>query len=77
MQRSARENIQRILKEQENLSHELESKKRRIDDWNKQLNRREALTELERQKLNEDKQKVILSDTLNYSRETANAHIND
>ncbi|KAK4846197.1 hypothetical protein QYF36_014247 [Acer negundo] len=57
IQRLSRENIQRILEEQENLSHELEIKKREIDIWSKELNRREALTERERQKLDEDRRK--------------------
>ncbi|KAH7564656.1 hypothetical protein JRO89_XS09G0002500 [Xanthoceras sorbifolium] len=57
MQRHSRENIRRILEEQENLSHELEIKKRKIDIWNKELNKRETLTERERQKLDEDRRK--------------------
>ncbi|KAK2644749.1 hypothetical protein Ddye_019944 [Dipteronia dyeriana] len=57
MQRHSRENIRRILEEQENLSHELETKKRKIDIWSKELNKREALTERERQKLDEDRRK--------------------
>ena len=66
MQRNSRENIRRILEEQENLSHELETKKRKIDIWSKELNKREALTERERQKLDEDRRKVTLSGPLNY-----------
>ena len=37
----------------------MEAKKRRFDSWNKELNKRETLTELERQKLDEEKKKVI------------------
>ncbi|XP_050232841.1 factor of DNA methylation 1 [Mercurialis annua] len=59
MQRLARENVHRILEEQENLSEELELKKRKLDNWSKELNKREALTERERQKLDEDKRKNV------------------
>lgn len=59
MQRTARDNVRRILDEQEKLNYELESKKRKLDSWSKELNKREALTERERQKLDEDKKKVI------------------
>lgn len=59
MQRIAREHIRRILDEQETLNHELEVKRKELDSWSKQLNRREALTERERQKLDEEKEKVI------------------
>ncbi|CAL9010807.1 unnamed protein product [Prunus brigantina] len=57
MQRTARDNVRRILDEQEKLNYELESKKRKLDSWSKELNKREALTERERQKLDEDKKK--------------------
>ncbi|KAJ4718618.1 factor of DNA methylation 1-like [Melia azedarach] len=57
MQRLARDNVRRILEEQEKLSYELETKKKKLDSWSKQLNKREALTERERQKLDEDRQK--------------------
>ncbi|KAF7124986.1 hypothetical protein RHSIM_Rhsim12G0187900 [Rhododendron simsii] len=57
MQRLAREHIRRILDEQETLNHELEVKRKELDSWSKQLNRREALTERERQKLDEEKEK--------------------
>lgn len=57
MQRIAREHIRRILDEQETLNHELEVKRKELDSWSKQLNRREALTERERQKLDEEKEK--------------------
>ncbi|KDP41984.1 hypothetical protein JCGZ_27002 [Jatropha curcas] len=55
MQRLARDNVHRILEEQENMSEELEAKKRKLDSWSKELNKREALTERERQKLDEEK----------------------
>ncbi|GFQ06746.1 factor of DNA methylation 1 [Phtheirospermum japonicum] len=57
LQRSAREHIKRVLDEQEMLNLELENKKRRLDSWSKELNKRETLTERERQKLEEEKSK--------------------
>lgn len=39
----------------------MENKKRRLDSWSKELNKREALTERERLKLEEEKKKVIHS----------------
>lgn len=59
MQRLARDNVRRIFEEQEKLNYELEAKKKKLDSWSKELNKREALTELERQKLDEDLKKVI------------------
>lgn len=56
MQRLARDHVQRILSEQENMNHELESKKRQLDWRTRELSKREVLTERERQKLEEDKQ---------------------
>ncbi|KAF5957196.1 hypothetical protein HYC85_004421 [Camellia sinensis] len=58
MQRLAREHIRRILDEQETLNYELEAKRKELDSWSKQLNKREALTERERQKLDEEKEKL-------------------
>ncbi|KAE8009022.1 hypothetical protein FH972_005480 [Carpinus fangiana] len=57
MQRLSRDNVRRIFDEHEKLNHELETKKKKLDSWSKQLNKREALTERERQKLDEDKKK--------------------
>ncbi|KAK6127860.1 hypothetical protein DH2020_038400 [Rehmannia glutinosa] len=57
LQRIAREHIKRVLDEQELLNVELENKKRRLDSWSRELNKREALTERERQKLEEEKTK--------------------
>ncbi|KAG8379731.1 hypothetical protein BUALT_Bualt07G0119900 [Buddleja alternifolia] len=57
LQRVAREHIKRVLDEQEMLNVELENKKKRLDSWSKELNKREALTERERQKLEEEKTK--------------------
>ncbi|KAF2321502.1 hypothetical protein GH714_000151 [Hevea brasiliensis] len=55
MQRLQRDNLHRIMEEAENLNDELEAKKRKLDCWSKELNKREALTERERQKLDEEK----------------------
>nr|QDC18030.1 factor of DNA methylation 1-like C [Hypericum perforatum] len=55
MQRLARDNVRRILDEQESLSDQLEAKKKKIDSWSKELNKRETLTEREKQKLDEEK----------------------
>lgn len=55
----AREHIRRVLDEQEMLNVELENKRRRLDSWSKELNKREALTERDKQKLEEEKKKVI------------------
>ncbi|PIN04135.1 hypothetical protein CDL12_23335 [Handroanthus impetiginosus] len=57
LQRIAREHIKRVLDEQEMLNLELEQKKRRLDAWSKELNKRETLTERDRQKLEEEKAK--------------------
>lgn len=52
-------NIQRILYEKERLSDELDRKMRDLESRAKLLDKQEALTELERQKLDEEKRKVI------------------
>lgn len=59
MQRRAREELKRILDEQEKLNGELELKKRKLDSWSRALNKREVITEQERQKLEEETIKVI------------------
>ena len=53
--------IQKILEDKERLSNELEAKMLRLKNWSKELEKKEALTELERQKLDEEKKKVIIS----------------
>ncbi|XAR50485.1 hypothetical protein NMG60_11004827 [Bertholletia excelsa] len=58
MQRLARENVRRISDEHGMLNSEIEAKRRELDSWSKQLNKRETLTERERQKLDEEKQKI-------------------
>ena len=66
MQRRARNEVRRILEEQEKLSSELEVKKRKLDSWSRDLNKREVLTDQERQKLEEDKKKVMCITFLDY-----------
>ena len=58
MQRLAREHVRTILDEQERLNYDLEVKRKELDSWSKKLNKSEAITEREKQKLDEDKQKV-------------------
>ena len=53
--------IQKILNDKERLSNELEKKMQKLSEWSKALDKKEALTELERQKLDEEKKKVIIS----------------
>ena len=64
MQRIARENVQKVLEEQEKLSYDLEKKKKKIDFWSKELNKREAQTERERAQLDDEKQKVAFVESL-------------
>uniref|UniRef100_A0A1J3JCG4 Factor of DNA methylation 1 n=1 Tax=Noccaea caerulescens TaxID=107243 RepID=A0A1J3JCG4_NOCCA len=68
MQQMSLLNIQRILREKERLSDELEKKMDQLQTWSKTLDKKEALTELERQKLDEDKKK---SDAMNHSLQLA------
>ncbi|CAM8967965.1 unnamed protein product [Rhodiola kirilowii] len=56
MQRQSRDNLHKILIEQEKLNLDLEKQKKELDSWSKELSKREALTERERQKLEEEKQ---------------------
>ncbi|XP_014516800.1 factor of DNA methylation 1 [Vigna radiata var. radiata] len=60
MQRRARNEVRRILDEQEKLSSELDEKRRKLDSWSRDLNKREVLTDQERQKLADDKKKKDL-----------------
>ncbi|WJX45378.1 hypothetical protein P8452_32262 [Trifolium repens] len=60
MQRKAREEVRRILEEQEKMSNDLDEKMRKLDSWSRDLNKREVLTDQERQKLDEDKKKKDL-----------------
>lgn len=59
MQRLAQDNARRIIEETEKLKYELECKKMKLDKWSQQLNEQEALTISERQKLEEEKKRVI------------------
>lgn len=56
----SRDHIQRVLAEQELISSDLERKKKQLDSWSRQLNRRETRTELDRLKLDEEKIRVII-----------------
>lgn len=56
----SREHIQRVLAEQELLNSDLEMKRKQLDSWSRELNKRETRTELDRLKLDEDKIKVIM-----------------
>ncbi|KAG7652619.1 putative domain XH [Arabidopsis thaliana x Arabidopsis arenosa] len=68
MQELSREKINRIFREKERLTNELEAKMNNLKIWSKQLDKKQALTELERQKLDEDKKK---SDVMNSSLQLA------
>ncbi|KAK6912291.1 Factor of DNA methylation 1-5/IDN2, domain XH [Dillenia turbinata] len=57
MQRLSHEHVERILHEKEKLNFELEMKRKELDRWSKELNKREASTELEKQKLDEERKK--------------------
>lgn len=57
MQRLAREHVKRVLDEQEILNADLEKRRKKLDMWSKELNKREALTEREKQKLDDEKRK--------------------
>lgn len=57
MQRLAREHVKRVLDEQEKLNADLDERRKKLDSWSKELNKREALTEREKQKLDEEKRK--------------------
>ncbi|KAI3806919.1 hypothetical protein L1987_22837 [Smallanthus sonchifolius] len=63
MQRLAREHVKRVLDEQEMLNADLEKRRKKLDSWSKELNKREALTEREKQKLDEEKQKNDLQNS--------------
>ena len=61
MQEISQRNVYRILQEKEMLSKKLEYRMKDLDAWSKELDKKQALTELERQKLEEEKKKVIVS----------------
>lgn len=64
MQQMSILSIQKILNDKERLSNELEKKMQKLSEWSKALDKKEALTELERQKLDEEKKKVVSSPVL-------------
>ncbi|XP_073127420.1 factor of DNA methylation 1-like [Henckelia pumila] len=64
MHRHAQERIKWVLDEQELLNLELEAKKKRLDLWSRELNKRETLTEHERNKLEEEKMKNNLRNSV-------------
>ncbi|CAN0862398.1 Factor of DNA methylation 1 [Linum grandiflorum] len=57
LQRASREDINKILAEQERLNSEVEKWAKKIDRWSKELHKREALTDRERQRLEEERKK--------------------
>lgn len=57
MQRMSRAHIQRVMAEQELLNSDLEKKKKELDSWSRELNKRETRTERDRLKLDEEKNK--------------------
>ncbi|KAK9747825.1 hypothetical protein RND81_02G016700 [Saponaria officinalis] len=57
IQVNAQQLVRRAFIEQEKMNEELESEKRKLDSCVKELSKREALSELELQKLNEEKRK--------------------
>lgn len=54
----AKDNVQKMLQEREKMFHDLESKRKELDQRTSELSKREALTELEKQKLEEEKRQV-------------------
>ncbi|KAI3700277.1 hypothetical protein L2E82_44899 [Cichorium intybus] len=57
MQRLAQEHVKRVLDEQEKFNADLDKRRKKLDSWSKELNKREALTKCEKQKLDEEKRK--------------------
>ncbi|CAN6804288.1 hypothetical protein Bca4012_100242 [Brassica carinata] len=68
MQEISQRNVYRILQEKEMLSKKLEDRMKDLDTWSKELDKKQALTELERQKLEEEKKK---NDAVNSSLQLA------
>ncbi|KAL5698885.1 hypothetical protein ACHQM5_029864 [Ranunculus cassubicifolius] len=60
LQRDARDRTQKVFFESEQMKRDLESRKRDIEHWSKQLNRREAFNELQRKQLEEEKNKSMM-----------------
>ncbi|KAL8115946.1 factor of DNA methylation 1-like isoform X2 [Apium graveolens] len=57
MQQISQENIRKVIAEQELLNFELEAKRKQLDSWSRELNRCEILTERDRKKLDEERNK--------------------
>ncbi|KAL0724435.1 hypothetical protein Bca4012_039034 [Brassica carinata] len=57
MQEYSQRKVYRILQEKEMLSKKLEDRMKDLETWSKELDKKQALTELERQKLEEEKKK--------------------
>ncbi|CAN1190735.1 Factor of DNA methylation 1 [Linum perenne] len=57
LQLASQANVARILAEREKLNNDLENWAKKIDSWSKELSKREALTDRERQRLEEEKKK--------------------
>ncbi|CAN8233548.1 unnamed protein product [Cochlearia groenlandica] len=68
MQEVSRRTIRKILEKKDMLTDELESKMKELKVWSKELDKKEALTELERQQLDEEKKK---NDAMNSSLQLA------
>ncbi|CAH8356240.1 unnamed protein product [Eruca vesicaria subsp. sativa] len=68
MRELSQHNIDRILKEKEMLSRKLEYRMKDLSTWSKELDKKQALTELERQTLEEEKKK---NDAVNSSLQLA------
>ncbi|KAK1386261.1 Factor of DNA methylation 1 [Heracleum sosnowskyi] len=57
MQQISQDNIRKVIAEQDLLNLELEAKRKELDLWSRELNRREVRTELDRKKLDEERNK--------------------
>ncbi|KAL4559897.1 hypothetical protein LXL04_032043 [Taraxacum kok-saghyz] len=57
IQRREKEHIKRVLDENDKMRADIEIQQKKIDAWNKELNKGESLTEVDKQKLAEEKKK--------------------
>lgn len=78
MQRIARDHVRMVLEEQQRMNYDLEVKRKELDLRNKKLTKNEALTERERQRLDEEnKQNDVKSNSLDLaSMEQKRADVN-
>ncbi|XP_021647920.2 factor of DNA methylation 1 [Hevea brasiliensis] len=67
MQQVERDYYSGIVEEVKNLTDEVEGKKRKLECWSKELDERQALTEFDRQKLDEEKKIKKMNDERNGS----------